>query len=173
MQSQMPEWADPHRLARQDKSFCGRKPIGQFQRFKACLTSESGEVAYQLRFHRDEQGRTLLSGDLRASPQLECQRCLEPMTWELSLSLALVLVRTEVEAERLETTLDVVVAEEGESIHLLDLLEDEMILALPTVAKHADSNCAGLLAAELPESKDSGAEEKVNPFAALAAWRDK
>ena len=58
---------------------------------------------------------------------------------------------------------------EDEPLHLADIVEDELILALPAVAMHPESECTG---AQHPsrdgEEESQPAEAKPNPFAVLA-----
>jgi uncharacterized protein len=50
------------------------------------------------------------------------------------------------------------------------LVEDELLLALPAVPLHEDGSCAGLPA---PSGDECPPEDATNPFAVLAALRDR
>ena len=56
----------------------------------------------------------------------------------------------------------------GPPLDVLELIEDELILALPLVPRH-EPHCPVPLAA--PEGAVSAAPEEPHPFAALAALR--
>jgi uncharacterized protein len=102
-----------------------------------------------------------------ASVPLQCQRCLQQVQQDLAVDRRFRFVRTEEEAERLDEVSEDDVLVLGARLDLLDLLEDELILALPIVPRH-DGPCP----APLPMSVDDLEEAPApNPFAALAALR--
>jgi uncharacterized protein len=96
---------------------------------------------------------------------LSCQRCLQPVAETLQIDRRFRFVEGEEEAERLDEELEDDVLAAGRSFDLLELLEDELILALPLVPRHAECPQPLPLAPEAPE------EAPPNPFAALAALR--
>lgn len=98
---------------------------------------------------------------------LQCQRCLQPMTQALVLDHAFRFVDGEDEAARLDEDGDDDVLAASRSFDLIELLEDELILALPLVPRHE------VCAQPLPTgAADDGADAPAeNPFAALAALR--
>jgi uncharacterized protein len=106
---------------------------------------------------------------LHAVVAQQCQRCLQPVMQPIEVDSRLRFVRTEDEAARLdeESEHDVLVL--SPSLDLKELLEDELILALPLVPRHE------LCPQPLPMSAaDPGAdadEDEPHPFAALAALR--
>lgn len=111
--------------------------------------------------------------EARAPARLQCQRCLQPVDVALEVARPIRFVEGEDEAARLD--------EEGEDdvlalthrLDLLGLLEDELILALPLVPRH--ERCPVPLPAAPMQDAGSGgdasAEERPNPFAALARLR--
>ncbi|MCW5611200.1 MAG: DUF177 domain-containing protein [Rubrivivax sp.] len=107
----------------------------------------------------------------RAEVRLECQRCLQPMDQTLEVDRRFRFVRGEDEAARLdEESEDDVLALPGR-LDLLELLEDELILALPLVPRH--ETCPQPLPAPTtaaPAAPEAG-DERPHPFAALAALK--
>lgn len=99
---------------------------------------------------------------------LQCQRCLQAVQQPLQVDRRFRFVRTEEEAERLDETAEEDVLALGQRLNLHDLLEDELILALPLVPRH-EADCP----APLPVPADDLDDEALapNPFAALAALR--
>jgi uncharacterized protein len=94
--------------------------------------------------------------------QLVCQRCLAPFAYEMDSSTMLVLGKDDEEADQIEEILgdesiDVIVG--SRCCDLLDLIEDEALLALPQVPKH--DVC--------PDNKlvDALKSDKPSPFAGL------
>lgn len=102
------------------------------------------------------------------SVPLQCQRCLQAVQQHLQVDRRFRFVRSESEAERLDETAEEDVLVLGQGLNLHDLLEDELILALPLVPRHE-----GTCPTPLPMPVDDLPEEEPapNPFAALAALR--
>ena len=98
------------------------------------------------------------------SVRLRCQRCLQPMAVPLAVLRRFRFAATEEEAERLDVDSDDDILALPASLDLHALVEDELILALPSFPRHED--CAPPAQA----SSDAGADEP-KPFAVLAAWR--
>jgi len=98
---------------------------------------------------------------------LQCQRCLQAMQQPLAVDRWFHFVADEDEAARLDEDSEDDVLATSARFDLLELLEDELILALPIVPRH--EHCPQPLPAgtdELPLE-----DEAPNPFAALAALR--
>ena len=99
---------------------------------------------------------------------LQCQRCLQAVAQNLVVDRHFRFVRSAHEAERLDETADEDVLVLVPRLDLHELLEDELILALPLVPRHP-----GPCPAPLPQPADalSAPAAAPNPFAALAALR--
>ncbi len=112
---------------------------------------------------------------LQADVVLQCQRCLQPMPQAVAVDRSLRFVRGEDEAARLDEELDDDVLALPGRLDLLELAEDELILALPLVPMHG--SCPQPLAAVAPPPDTaSGAADadrggRPNPFASLAGLR--
>jgi DUF177 domain-containing protein len=140
-------------------------PLSDFPRLRDMLASEEGEVAYRVQGTRDGHGRPALQLHVEGKLQLRCQRCLEPLLLEVDADDLLVLAATlsEIHAEPADAFApDRIVA--GKEMPLRDLIEDELILAVPYAPRH--ESCATRAAAE----EGRGA----SPFAGLRGlMRDK
>ncbi len=99
---------------------------------------------------------------------LQCQRCLRPMAAQIAIDRRMRFVANESEAARLDEESDDDVLVLPPRLDLHELLEDELILALPIVPRH-DEPCPE----PLPLAPGAGAadDEAPHPFAALAALR--
>jgi uncharacterized protein len=90
--------------------------------------------------------------------ELRCQRCLEALPFEIEADEVLVLAGTQAEIDAEPADVDaadrVVAAKE---MPVRELVEDELILALPYAPRHAD--CSARASAD--------AAEKTLPFASL------
>jgi uncharacterized protein len=97
---------------------------------------------------------------------LTCQRCLQPFTEPLDVDRRLRFVRGEAAAEALDAEIEDDVLALSKSLDLRELVEDELLLALPIVPRHGV--CPQPLPVPLGEAPASDAEpERENPFAAL------
>lgn len=105
----------------------------------------------------------------RAAVPLVCQRCLGPLVTELLVDRRFRFVATEDEAARLDEECDDDVLALPARLDLGELLEDELILALPLVARH-EGVCPDPLPVPAPEPA-AAADEVAHPFAALQGWR--
>jgi DUF177 domain-containing protein len=104
----------------------------------------------------------------RTSVVLECQRCLKPMTIAVEFERSYRFVHGEETAADLDLDSDDDVLALTRSLDLRELVEDELLLALPLVPRH--DVCPEPL--NLPA--DPGADEAEpapNPFAGLAALK--
>lgn len=121
------------------------------------------EVEVELVFARDDQGRVRVSGVVYGQFGLVCQRCMEPVDTEVSQTVDLVAVWTDEQSRSVPRDLDP--WEAGESANLFELVEDEILLALPLVAKHPPGQCQApeIHDQESPEPK----EERQKPFGIL------
>ena len=100
---------------------------------------------------------------------LQCQRCLQGLDELLQVDRHFRFVRGEAEAARLDEESDDDVLELPPRLDLHELVEDELILALPLVPRHP--RCPVPL--PLPADTDVAEEPAPNPFAALAALRQR
>jgi uncharacterized protein len=133
-------------------------PVSDFPRLRDMLATDGGEVAYEISGVRDERGRPSLRLKVSGTLTLRCQRCLEPMAFKVQTDETLVLAANvaEIHAEPASTqTPDRVVA--GKEMALRELIEDELILAVPYAPRH--ERCVAVQA--------DGSKEKVLPFAGL------
>ena len=144
----------------------GDWPLSDFPRLRDMLAADAGgEVRYEISGVRDERGRPGLRLKVSGTLALRCQRCLEPMPFEVRTDETLVLSATlaEIHAEPANAHApDRVVA--GKEMALRELIEDELILAVPYAPRHESCTAAGA----------GGRAEKTSPFAGLRGMmRDK
>jgi len=101
---------------------------------------------------------------LRASAQgwPVCQRCLKPFSTRVEIDRAFRFVPTESEAEALDADSEDDVLALGPWLDLVELIEDELLLAWPLVPRH--ERCA-------QPAHQAGSEPAASPFAALATLK--
>ena len=170
---------DPHRLhleqfARDGGSLQGRWPQAGFARLRSATVDDGSAPAEIVWAARGEQRRvagaepqTWLRLEVGTTVALQCQRCLQALAQPLAVDRLLRFVRDEVEAARLDEESEDDVLAPGAWIDLRELVEDELILALPLVPRHEQCPQPLVAPPEVAELDDDTAEP--HPFAALAA----
>jgi uncharacterized protein len=129
------------------------------------LVADDGEASCIIRFSRDSLGRPQVTGHVDATLWQVCQRCLQPVAVAVDADLRLVVVQGLDEAANLDDHLDPLMAAAG-GVNIRDLVEDELLLALPDVARHADCS------AWRDDDETISAEPKANPFSILQKLKD-
>ncbi|MFZ1575008.1 MAG: YceD family protein [Chromatiaceae bacterium] len=166
MSSPLPDYIDPWRAVDAGAEFDGAWPLSGLSRLRESLRETEGEVGYRLAFARDLEGRATLRGEIEARLVLTCQRCLGALEWDVAAPLGLALVSGLDEARLLSEDLDPLLVSE-EPIRLLDLIEDELLLALPQIAMHEPGDCAPPSQEAVEEGEELEDARGVHPFAIL------
>ena len=160
---QLPQFLDPRKYADQGRIVEGQLTVGDLPRLQEYRESLDQPVAISLAFDRDDEGHRRIEGEVSTVLVLPCQRCLEPVSYSVTAHIDVALVWNEDQAKALPGRLDPWLVGE-ERMVLTDLIEEELLLAMPLVALHDPCPTA------LPQ--DRGEPEKHenadNPFAVLA-----
>jgi len=146
----------------------GKVEIGALKRLLPLLESTTGSIDVELEFNIDEGGIRYLHGKLNTNLALRCQRCLEVMDYPLQNEFRLALVRSDSEAERLPEQYEPLLVETT-PVHMLDMIEDEILLAVPHIPLHDESLCSIKQFSDENELIEQQADKsvKANPFAVL------
>ena len=166
----LPTTLDVRKAAVRGVSVTGTlKPL-DLQRFRELLAEDEGHVEAVFSFSRDEENRYLIHLVVTAQVAVTCQRCLEPLPRTLACDNTLAVVWTDEQAAHLPRYLEPLIVED-EGCRLWDVVEDELILALPAFSYHDTAECQQILAdfnaGEAPEEQ-APPDEKPNPFNVLA-----
>jgi uncharacterized protein len=169
-----PRALDVAALCRAGGRLEGRSSLAEFPRLAGSVLADADGPAAEVHWSAEGSSRPVPVGVLElwlalraAVPvRLECQRCLQPLNWELTVAHRVRFVHGEQEAERLDEELEDDVLALEPRLDLLALLEDELILALPLVPRH--DRCPQSL--PVPGG-DLHEEPAPHPFAALAKLR--
>ena len=155
---------EPALLARHNERLQAHVDVASMTRLTGLLADDSGTVVVDLAFHEDSGRRAVITGSVSARVNLTCQRCMEPLVQDLNAEVHAAAVRDEEQAEALPEELDPVLCERGELV-LLHLVQDELLLALPVIARHEDHPSCRPYTADAPGGDGA---TRDNPFADLA-----
>lgn len=168
MSEHLPKYIEPLRLARNEADFAGDIPLSDMPRLVGQLLSNEGSAEIDLHFGMDERGFAVISGQVRASVILQCQRCLEAMTVQLNSEINVGLVRKKTDEGLLPAEMDAMQIENDDPLVLSEFIEDELLLSLPIVARHQEGEACALKN-EYQEGDE--APKRPNPFAVLVSLK--
>ncbi|UEX76693.1 YceD family protein [Spiribacter halobius] len=161
----LPEWLDLRRLGAAGARLAGPVELAGLSRLRERLQTPAGEAEAEVRVAFDQGLKAVVSGHVRASVVMRCERCLGAVTVPVAGDFTLAVIEDEGAAEGLPAEEEPVLAPGGRlAVHAL--VEDELLLALPIVAFHDDSACDGGQRYFAPEGE--APPERESPFAALA-----
>lgn len=156
---------DPRTLAGREATLEGELPVKSLPRLAAMLSGGMHDdfVRVRMNFHAGAKKLVLIGGNIDARLTLQCQRCLEPVSVPVrsEFRLALSDMPGEEEIPRGFEPLE----EVGEGIVPADIVEEELLLALPFAATHASPSDCGELASRVSEAKPAATSK--HPFAVL------
>jgi uncharacterized protein len=138
-----------------------RFDVSELPRLTEAGIIEPAEVRIRVRFSRVE-GQVALDGDLGGFVTMICQRCMQPVKIEMTDELRLLIVDEDVERTEDATGYEPIVADPAR-LDMRWLAEEQTLLSVPLVPKHADENCAGAQ----PPSEESEQASSQRPFADL------
>jgi len=154
---------DAFRLARKQETLRGEATMARLPRLAESVLDPAARVTYEVVGRIDDEGHPGALMKLSARLPLRCERCTEPMQFQLEREVAFRFIGDEQELNALpieDVEIEEVVG--SSNMALLPWIEDEVILSLPLVPRHDD--CALPLAGEGAPAQ----ERRPNPFAALA-----
>lgn len=162
----IPVTLDPVRSAQKRLSYDGYLAISQLPRLAEMLLSQEGQIDVVFQCGIDEQGKYFLRGQLSGQVQLNCERCSTPMAQAIDSEFAYTPVQPDWDLAELPEAYEPVTVDEQGEINLHQLLEDEVILALPIVPRHPEAEC-GISGDEMSFGELPSEAERPNPFAVL------
>jgi len=163
----LPDLLDPWRAVDSRSVFAGRLPLSSLPRLRALLLDTAGDVSFRLAFFSDDERRAVIRCDVAATLRLRCERCLDALDHVVETSVTLAPISGMDEERSLPEHYDPLPVS-ARLIRPRDLIEDELLLALPQIPMHEPDTCAS----EISEPEDAkSASAKTSPFAALAGLK--
>ena len=136
---------DLDRLAERNAELCGEIALNKLARLCSALRKDVGSVRATLGFRRRDDGWLTVSLEYAAVLELTCQRCLEPMFYDASGRVELLILEDSSLESQAPASLEPIVLD-GDRFSPAQLIEDEMIVSLPLVPRHADASQCGAIA---------------------------
>ena len=152
---------DAHDFVNFTRSLHGKITLDECERLKDYLVDSQSNLEYIINGILGKDDKPMLQVIIKGELNLSCQRCLGKLSHVLNLKSTLFLVENEKELSYLDEDESIEGILATSDIDIIELIEDEIILNLPSSPRHRESDC---LAKELT---DSYAVEKKHPFAAL------
>ena len=168
--SRIPVTLDPFLPRALNQRWDGELGGDELPRVRAAALEESPLlVRVWLTVVRGALGEIRIQGALTGEMGLQCQRCLQPMTWRFSLEPDVVLVDPSGPLPALGDAQEVLELGPDGLLRPAEFVEEEILLALPLAARHEDCR------ARLPHEFEAGGGDRdaENPFAVLQELRNK
>jgi len=131
---------DPWRFCRDAQSWEIQSDVAAFARLAHEFTQ--GTLFCRVLGRVDQRGSLSLRVAVSGEVGLTCQRCLGDMPYRVEVERTLYLAKNDAELERLDALPDSDAIQPGESLSLVELVEDEVLLSLPLATMHAEGECS-------------------------------
>lgn len=141
----------------------GELSVADLPRLSEELADASGLVCWALHGGVGALGHAQLKLSVSGTVHLMCQRCLTPFDFGIASESVLLLAKDDAQADEIDALLeddaiDVIVGHKA--LNVMELIEDEALLAIPLSPKHAV--CPDQVLRDAVS-----AEKKASPFAVL------
>jgi len=165
------EWLDIWRLVAARRCISGQIELVKLQRLGDLLADSQGQCRYVLEFGRDAvQSVAWVELRIQTALPLVCQRSLQRFLLPVEQTQRLGLVRNEAEEVALPASYEPLWVNADGRVSLSDLVEDELILAIPVVPVAPDSQML-VQQAEAQTDTRQAQGAVTRPFAVLAALK--
>lgn len=182
MSRDFPDWIDVERAAQAGRRFAGGARIEWMPRVADLLDAPApdDEIGFEISAALDKSSG---AGDIvrldvwvHGSVPMTCQRTLQRYQQPIDSHSSVAVVASEDQLSALPEDLEPKLVPEGR-LKLVELVEDELLLALPLVPRDPDSapveNAGDRFESAEPDENDDGGNKRDNPFAELARLRTK
>ncbi|MCM8639510.1 YceD family protein [Accumulibacter sp.] len=155
---------DSQEFGREEGSLQGEVPVATLARLHDLLTDTAGSLRFRIDGRRAAGGRSQLLLVVDGVLSLLCQRCLDAYEYPLHLRSLLEFIGSDEDLTQEELEDDARdFLPHQEALDVSVLIEDEVLLALPTAPRHEESALPG----------SGAAPARVSPFSVLAGLRGK
>ena len=162
----LPEPIDAWRMVATRREIKGCLPLSAFKRLEGSLFDTEGTATYALDFDTDALRVPYVEVRIDASLPLLCQRSLKRFELPVVLVQRLGLLRDEADEAGLPEGYEPLLMPADGLLSPADMVEDELILAVPVVALAPGTEA---MEAHWPPPQEEAAQ--ANPFAALSSLK--
>ncbi len=133
----LPQTVEVRTLAAREVALAGVVDPARLTRLSTAIVAVNNPVVVNADFYRDEEARYVLALQVSAEVLVTCQRCLSTLEQTVTSETQLAVVWTDEQAGQLPPRYEPLVADA--EIELWEVVEDELLLALPTFSYHSDA----------------------------------
>ncbi|MGH8525437.1 MAG: YceD family protein [Gammaproteobacteria bacterium] len=157
---ELPQYIYPARLAGQGRRLVGLMRLRNMARLAEWIETRDGTVAVEAAFFDTEKGLHRAQGEVSGTLAVRCQRCLQTMELPIRSGLKLQFVE---EASKIEPEDDYeIVRMTRGPTSFLEVIEDELILALPIAPMHPEGRCGATVTIDSSKSPLAEASELLH-----------
>lgn len=121
--------------------FEGVLPLANMRRLSELLADTSGQVHVRFHFGKLNSGKRYIKALINGKLLFECQRCGNPVSYDIKSEIKLCPIFGKAMTDELPEDLEPLLVND-EQIILSELVEEELLLSLPMVPKHAFGECS-------------------------------
>ena len=169
----LPKFLDATKLARKNSIIEGSLLFSSLDLLSEYQSCENAKLTGTFKFHLGKNGRVFVDGTINVGLQLICQRCMQPMLHPISSEFTLVCIDNQDQEKQLAVEGYESVLLNNGKLEVPNLIQEEVLLAIPIVAYHKTEDCTGhqsyscadkLVSTDQNHPKSSNSN---NPFAIL------
>ena len=138
MQGKLKQRYQIHKEVTRSSYFHGQIDARELPRLCDLLANDEATIDVQFEFRPSDYDTALVSGEMQGELEMECQRCLQGLPVPIQLEFKLLVDAPDDVVK--ESSLDTIYSEDG-FVDIFEVVEDELILALPLVAMHENAQC--------------------------------
>jgi len=165
MAARLPFRLDPVKECQREAELRGIMPFTRMKRLITLLQAADATAQCCLKFSIQGKGCYRLEGHVQAKLQLECQRCLHPMLLSVDRKFKLALLQSDSQVEHLDNDWEPFILGD-DFLDVSELIEDELILAIPDVPRHIEEGRCQLSGWQSDRLEEFESKPE-NPFAVL------
>jgi len=165
----LPKQIDVQRLVASEGLIEGNMACQADGRLAGMILGCESDIQVSLAFGKRDDGGPGIEGRVQCTVSMQCQRCLEPVSVKLDCPVALGIITSESQADQLPGTVEPLIYGDG-PVDLAELIEDELILALPIVPVHEQCDSP---VKQAGHADNQETVKKDSPFAVLKGLKGK
>ena len=163
----LPDFIFPLKMAKSRSQLVGVIPLIKMSNLCAYLINEKDEARIELEFGMERRLR-YIKGTVEAELNLKCERCLEHYVEPMHIKLNLAMVMKESQLDAVPEDYEPIMV--SEEMKLANIIEHELLLHLPMIAKHKQQDCSSYLN---KLKKNTQQTQPPKPLAELAKLKGK